>query len=202
MQPVVRLECFLKVTLQWGCGGLLWRSCWAVKVHGIVLLLIDWLIETNQKIEHHFLLSTLSCNSSIPYCLPWNFNSSWGECQHLSIDWSELPYDFQISVVLFDLMPKRAPRCHRIGGPCSQGRPWWKCLSVNPFLSSFYLQLREQHMHSQHKHTLARTYCMYRHTHTREYATHTRQTQHSSVMRWSWSGCVRPRSCSLIPLFP
>lgn len=183
-------ECFLRVTLQWGRDSLLWSSCWAVMVHGIVWLLIDWLIETDQKIEHNFPLSTLRCNPIHSQLSPLKFQHIV-ESQCLS---SELPCDFQISVVLFDLTPKSSQRCHRIGFPCSKGCPWKKCLCVNPVLSSFCLQLREQHLHSQHKHIL--------YVHTHEYTTRTRQTQHYSVMYQACSGCVRPRSYSVIPLFP
>lgn len=38
-------------------------SCRAVKFHGNVSVLIDGLIETDQKIECNFLLSSLRCNS-------------------------------------------------------------------------------------------------------------------------------------------
>lgn len=48
------------------CESLCKTSRWAVKVHGIVLLLIDWLIETDQETEHRFPLSAIPAS---PGCL-------------------------------------------------------------------------------------------------------------------------------------
>lgn len=65
--PSSAWSAFSKVTVQWCFEGLLWSSCRAVKFHGIVLMLIDWLIETDQKIYSDFLLRPLRCNSLFPF---------------------------------------------------------------------------------------------------------------------------------------
>lgn len=118
MQPIVSMECFLKVTLQWAFESFKLSSCRAVSFCGIVLILIDRLIETDTKIVYDFLLITLRFNSPISYCLPWNFSSSWGKYQCLSVQWGELSNTFQISsVLLIDWLPERAHKSHRIGGP-------------------------------------------------------------------------------------
>lgn len=65
---------------------------------------------------------------------------------------SEISYNFQISsVLLFDLLPRRAHRSQRIGGLCCKGCLSRKCLCGNPLLCIFYFTPRESHMHSQIK---------------------------------------------------
>lgn len=170
----------------------LWSSWSAVRFHGIVSMLIDGLIKTVRLPAVY-----AEVQFPIPYCLPWNVCSSCGECQCLSVQCGELSFSFQISVFLmFDLLPKMAHGSQGIGGPCCRGLTLEEVFMCESF-SLFFLSLtaEKKSLHSQHRHK------QWTHSHT-NITRCSRQTHDPNVMCWCWSGCVRPRSRSLIPLFP
>lgn len=140
-------------------------------------MLIDWLI------EYHFLLGTPRRNSPSPYCLPWNFSSSWQECQSLSTQQGELLYNFfsSLVVLLFDSMPERARGSHRTLGRCCMGCPSRKVFMCEPLSLSPYRSVNSTHIPDVN----ARSH---RHTRLHVWMPHAR-TQHTKVQTNTWPRC-------------
>lgn len=154
--------------------------------------------------EYHFLLGTPRCNSHVPYCLPWNFSSSWRGCQSLSTRRGEPSHSFS-DLSLFCCLT----RCQREhaglteesvlhGLPLKESVDVWTPLSLSS-------QVSEQHTHSRHKHAIANTHSHvwmpHTRTHRAEVQTITRPRCDAPLLEWLCEAKVT-RSHSFIPIIP